>query len=327
MTNNMFRGEGVSMKKIAFVVLCAAFVVLMTASLAYANTTSGYAAWSTAGDNATVPTPHKGYQTTTVKCAVCHAVHKGTNNGEVLLRDDIAGACQYCHIDNFIGNIKIYGGDVTNYTGNITTSHGGGATCVGCHAVHGAGTITNANFVNVTSKILKANAGTGVQAGLPAAYDVSTGNVRDGVITSFCSECHPYYQDDYNGTIATGSFGAGGPYQSHIMGAANAAYGNVAASAPPRGSRVANVASSYCRSCHDAGATNESAAHVPGDSYVASNNFPHFTNGYSRFLIAAPYAGGTAETVSNASADGVCLKCHRWTTTVAGDTGVGLTTW
>jgi hypothetical protein len=310
MTNNKFRGDGASMKKIALVAFLAVFVVMMTASLAYADTFSDYAGWSTAGDNGTVPTPHKGFQTTTVKCAVCHAVHKGTDGGEALLRDTITGACEYCHISNFIGNFKIYNGATSNYSGlDLTTAHNGstGAACVDCHAVHGAGTITNANFTDVTSKILKSAPGIGVQTGLPASYAVSSGTVRDGVITSFCTGCHPYYQDAYNGTAA-GSFGVG-TYQSHIMGAANASYLNGSASYT---GRVANVASSYCRSCHDAGATGESATNAPGDAYSSSSNFPHFTSGNSRFLSAALYDGATVEGVTNASADGVCLKCHSW---------------
>jgi hypothetical protein len=307
------------MKRIALCVLAVALLVSFSTAIAYADTTSGYETWSTAsGTNNVVPTPHKGFTTTTVKCAVCHAVHKGTSTGQVLLRGTAIGACEYCHITNFIGNFKLYGGVAANYsTGDSIYGHSGsvGARCVDCHAVHGAGTVTNANFANVTSKILKSVTGGGVQTNpaLPASYALATGTVRDGVITAFCTQCHPYYQPSYNGTIGVDPSGIGqgsAAFQSHIMGAAGASYGNP--DTAYTGSRVANVESSHCRDCHDAGYVNESASYVPANAYASSQNFPHFTNNQARFMYSAAYSGATTATLTNPSADGACLKCHVW---------------
>jgi predicted CXXCH cytochrome family protein len=318
------------MKRIALCVLAAALLVAFSVSVAYADTTSHYETWATTtGSNSTTPTPHKGYATGTVKCAVCHAVHKGNSAGQVLLDQTVANACTYCHIDNAIGNIRIYGGVATNYTSANVYGHGGsGATCSDCHAVHGANTITNSNFSNISTRILRNSTGGGLQTNpaLPAGYAFATGTDRDGVITAFCSQCHPYYQPSVNGTIGLAASGIGqgtdNVYQSHIMNTAGDTYVNAAAVGYTGHGRVAQNDSTHCRDCHDAGVTLESGSYVPANNYQSTWNFPHYTAQNARFLNSAAYSGAPTATLTNASADGACLKCHIWG---GGATGVGLT--
>ncbi len=79
---------------IALAVVC----VAGPAGTAYASTDSTYAAWTAGPPNDTsLGTPHSDFQLTTVKCAVCHAVHKGEPGGQLLLRTTVADACTYCH--------------------------------------------------------------------------------------------------------------------------------------------------------------------------------------------------------------------------------------
>ena len=84
----------------------------------------------------------------------------------------------------------------------------------------------------------------------------------------------------------------------------------VAAGKSPEVGQVAWKDSTYCRSCHDAGSTNE---------------FPHYTPGAARFLLSAPdftsYSSAPASIGANPSMDGACLKCHKNNAT----TGVGQT--
>ncbi len=176
------------MKRTIIVLALAAAMVLAFASAAFAISPA-YQDWNpTAGSNATsAQTPHKDYQTTTVKCAVCHSVHaagwyktadntttgsqtagikKAGSASELLLRSSVADACTYCHIDTNIGVTQIYvnadgTGNYYNYNsaspGAVVNDYGhnggptGHASCATCHAVHGANTFDGA----VSEKILK----------------------------------------------------------------------------------------------------------------------------------------------------------------------------
>ena len=51
--------------------------------------------------------PHKGYATTTIKCAVCHSVHRG---GNTMLTAANGAGCAYCHSETCAGG----GGVATN---------------------------------------------------------------------------------------------------------------------------------------------------------------------------------------------------------------------
>jgi hypothetical protein len=66
-------------------------------------------------------------------------------NTQMLLMSSVANSCNYCHIDTAIGNKQIYAGNPayisaldTNGTDKWDIGFGHGASCVSCHAVHGA---------------------------------------------------------------------------------------------------------------------------------------------------------------------------------------------
>lgn len=331
-----------------FVVGLAAILVLAVASTAYAAATSGYAIWTSGGANAgTAATPHKDYRTTTVKCAVCHAVHKATATGELLLGGTAGESCIYCHIEGQTGLVRIYAADEDNYLLETQYAHADfpasttvGSRCTDCHAVHGANTIDNAT---VDKFILKSQASAsngpgGVETPQAEAVALAAANPADKQyqIDMFCSMCHPYAQYDYNGTIlvddghASGDVQSGA-FQSHVMTAATAAYGNPAKSIAA--TRVAWVGSEHCRSCHDAGETDvqfgKAITGVPFSGVIVTSSYPHFTPNQTRFLYAAASASSATEpvtyvpsgTASNNMVDGVCLKCHRG---VPAASGVGM---
>lgn len=335
-------------KRALFVALIAVIMVFGMVSMAYAAATSGYAAWTSGGVNAgTAATPHKDYRTTTVKCAVCHAVHKANPAGELLLDGTAGESCLYCHVDGATGLVRIYNGTRTDYTTNNQFSHGDngsgtsvGSRCTDCHAVHGANTINNAT---VDKFILKSTAaasngpgGVASQQAEAAAAAALAPADKQAQVDAFCSMCHPYAQYSYNGTITVGNYRASGivqngVFQSHVMTAATAAYANPKRSIAS--TRVAWIGSEHCRQCHDAGEvdTQSSRAIVgAGAGYVVLASYPHYTPNYTRFLMSADSstsafgqttyvpAGGAASTMT----DGVCLKCHRGASAPA-TTGIG----
>lgn len=307
------------MKKALWLLAICAVFVLAFSGAAYADTNSTFATWSTTGvsaANATTPTPHAGYSLTTVKCAVCHAVHKAPiqdaalNNTQILLATTAANACNFCHIQTNTGGIRLFGGDPTWQTTNSQHAHNNG--CSQCHAVHGAGTI-DATDNTIDNRILKQDPnGTGVQAGLPASWAYATGT-HDAVISRFCTGCHPYYVGTYADGVGTngqhaGSFGAG-TYVGHVMTAtvsANYHNSNGASAASVTGT-VAATPDPFCRSCHDGGSTGQSPNGFTGST---NDNFPHYTLGLRFEKAAARFGAAAQDATTSAVQDGVCLKCH-----------------
>lgn len=331
-TLTRFKGEG--MKKISFVLLMVAVMLMAVVSLAYANTGSTYAAWTTAGANTgSLPTPHKDFRLTTVKCNVCHAIHKAEVSGEILLRDTVSNACSYCHIQTATGVTQLYGGVSANYTTQNQYAHNtGSSNCSDCHSTHGANTVTNTVAAGgaLSAKILRNEVGPTYRAYqatiLAAGYSATSSANRWDAESVFCTKCHRYfangfgenvqYMDDLTtNTVATAHM--------HVMTSTVAAYGNPAASPAAVGAKVAWNSSTACRSCHDAGGVDLGAT-------TTVWSFPHYTANASRFLMAATQSGvasvpagagysGPAG-LNGGVADGVCLKCH--TNGVAGS-GVG----
>lgn len=296
-------------KRLAIVLALACAFTMMFAGVAFAAAGALSSGIAGVDPYAASPggTPHTGYLTTTVKCAVCHAVHRANTTGQLLLRSTVAGACEYCHITGNVATKLVYNSDAaTYYTPDLETNHSGntGSTCVNCHAVHGAGAISTTGAGDINEKILKSTLG--VQSGLPATWSFTAGSVRDGVVSAFCTQCHPYWTDQYD-------MGAG---TMHVMGAASADYKSKNASSTVAASTtVAWAASTFCRSCHDAGFTDQAGG---GNK---DNNFPHYTKGAARFLLSALNYSviSTATGAADPSQDGACLKCHAQNNT----TGVG----
>jgi predicted CXXCH cytochrome family protein len=311
---------------------------LAAASIAYASTESTYATWVATGANETTPTPHKGYSTTTTKCAVCHAVHKAPAGGELLLRTTVEQACVYCHIENDIGGV-VYGGNTDNYT--IESDHGhqttasGGVTCVDCHAVHGANTFEGHQATkilkvwNIQQSFVTSMSPIGGEAAIIAAdgpdgflFSWDAEAVQDA---AFCSQCHPYYSGASEDVVTAQVIQSDGTFQSKsfkthplkVPGGENGMdywQGFVAqGSTLDESLAVAVYRTIGCyRSCH-AGAARDAGSGVPSD-----DSYPHYSAATSRFLAS----GGANRDghVVNSSDDSNCLMCHVW---FDGQGGVG----
>ncbi len=302
------------MKKTAFVLFLAAIMVFTFAATAMAGTSSGTITWDSTAPNDSPATPHKGYALTTEKCLVCHAVHKATADGEVLLGAIVADACDYCHVSaTGVSSVRVYNNDPANHQSDTVYNHSN--KCSACHAVHGANTVDQ---TALSQKILRADIG--VQSGVPAVdWDLDSGS-HDGALSAYCTQCHPYFVDTYalsntDGDVQNSLNLGGGPYNSHIMTGDYADYvpGSGATHVGTPDTTDPNVAvayapSTYCTSCHDGGAD------------TVADNFPHLTSG-ARFMMSSSYVNDTAVAAQSATQDGVCLKCHRGTNDL---TGVGI---
>lgn len=269
-----------------------------------------YVQWS---DVATMPgqgtSPHGGYTTTTVKCAVCHAVHNAPAGSELLLPTSVASACDYCHVNSASSYTQVYGSNPDNFAlADIPNAHnyynGTQPTlfCTTCHQVHGADYKMTANAY-LSTKIL---IGPKTYTELPQPnYDplakapLSTDDSATA-LTKWCAGCHfnlggIYYAESY-GIQSDGSVA-----QSHIMTTATASYTN----SPTYSGKVAWQNSTYCSSCHS--------------SEFGTSEWPHYTQG-ERFLESGSDAAAVATGSADSSEDGVCLRCHR-----NGTDGTGLT--
>lgn len=309
-----------------------------------------YVSWDPGGGNAvSLATPHKDYQTTTVKCAVCHSVHNASVSAEptmsapteLLLRSSVADACTYCHIVTSIGGIVIYDGNADNY--NIDNIYGhnrdAGATCVGCHSVHGSNTMDGIESPYILRKGGYQQSFVDFIAGGDASIiDTLTTDVfmfgvdrwRADVIqrTAFCSKCHPFFTQASEDTI-TATMTKGHPLKAKYSPwdvTSESANGFVAQGATvPTDQPVAAYGSKGCDwFCHEARWFGAGAGTGPG---LKTESYPHYTPSFARFLTAQSMAGGVDPPVgaTNPAQDSVCTRCHRWSDTwypVAGGVGV-----
>jgi predicted CXXCH cytochrome family protein len=311
-------------------------LALAAASVAYASTESTYAMWNPSAPNDSPATPHKGYSTTTTKCAVCHAVHKAPAGGELLLRTTVDQACVYCHIENDIGGV-IYGGNTDNYT--IESDHGHqttGVTCVDCHAVHGANTFggpqrakilkvfgIQETFVKYLTGSLDTSAVINGVGPLPGDPDFpwpgrwETSQVQD---TAFCSQCHPYYSDASETTVTAWVVQSNGSrlekeFKTHPMKIP----GNEEGSLPYQGfvARGSTVPTSQTIAVYSSRGCNWVCHGSPNplsDPYYAGpdNSYPHYNAFTSRFLAGHEDDSNRTDPVENSSQDSACLMCHRY---------------
>lgn len=340
-THNHIVSKESYMKKFLVVSALALVLVLAFASVAVARPSGNiYKPWTVA-----IGTPHSGYTTTTTKCAVCHAVHyaatagstwtsatnpwtAGSENTEMLLRSSVANACNYCHITTSIGGVQLYGGQVAVYNTSSPFAHNF-AGCTECHAVHGANTYAGANV----AKILRQNPnGQSIQAEVLTSTNPSTSTIvplyadaaaafADGnkynQQVAFCSSCHKEYTTSSDATIQAFIYADPTPdmYKGHAMTTnLNTAVGAPLGNTVAAGTQIAWTASNTCRQCHDAGGVDQTG--------VSFNSFPHYTQGYYRFMTQGAFAGSTdASSDAAAATDGLCLKCHKGSAI----TGIGQT--
>jgi predicted CXXCH cytochrome family protein len=299
-------------------------------------------------------TPHRDYTTATTKCSVCHAVHKAPSDGELLLRDTVAESCVYCHIDSFVGGIRIYDGKSSLYYDDNKKNHSraGGAPCGGCHSVHGA----NTYGTELETKILKrltiqpelvrlfseasnpevlyeavANDGDYMMPAPP--YDYAEWNTpRNVQQTAFCTGCHPYYTR--NDTVAgvTDLITVGGTkYASHPMkrkwdyGADDAAERLTGFDSPgstvPTSTLTTRRGTNGCKYCHGEG--DDIWLDAPA-GVTQGSSFPHYTETQERFLVSGDGYGTTIDETPDSRQDGTCLLCHRWGD-ISAPEGVGAT--
>lgn len=281
-------------RRILAIALLAVAFSLLACGAAFGAAVSGYA------ENPVGADPHEGYLTTTTKCAVCHAVHKGSGavGSEMLLRTSAAEACTYCHINPGVSTLIVYDGLTANYSGsdNVYSHNNFGATpvkCELCHAVHAAQNQMTDNAILSGYMLTAPSPAVGYDwdsdwdnEGAPLA-----GDPKDVAISKWCTRCHTYWP----GTPPD-------PVDSHVLTAFDGVH--------------SWTGSEYCVSCH--------SSDTVGGVAPAASAFPHFTDG-ARFLTqAATDAGGEAGAVpaTNGTNDGVCLRCHR---DGSGTVGVGFT--
>lgn len=290
-------------KKMFALAMVVAFV-LAFASVAYA--TWGDSGYITTGQmvGATAEVapynPHGPYDTTSRKCAVCHAVHNADPNGVILLKVTGGDPCVYCHVTTDAGVKIVYDGTTAKYTSDSEFAHnqftGASMTnfgCRNCHTVHGAGAATISDSVGNLKDV-----GTTYANAIKPSH--VTSGFADGTpanLTEWCSGCHPYYNTGYNGA-------------THVMKAATVNYDNAASTLD---TTVAWRSSANCKSCHDSNVSTNGTIRTPtAPATLSTYKFPHYTSG-ARFLTSAASsaAAATQVTAGQASYDGVCLKCHR----------------
>ncbi|MRR52594.1 MAG: hypothetical protein EG825_17110, partial [Rhodocyclaceae bacterium] len=240
---------------------------------------------------------------------------------QMLLRSSVANACVYCHISTNIGGTQLYNGNETLWTAPLTiepTATAGvfaenvahnrnSANCVNCHAVHGANTFQGPaaskilkmpTTANIQDEILGASTDRNLNGGLYddlAAAQADTGNLgKNFQVTVFCAQCHQNFsrasEDTLNldGDSVYGDAGyvdgntavANRQYKSHPMKSAETTF---TAAGDGISVQAAWVASTTCRSCHDAGRVDEGVT-------VTDSNFPHYTVGAYNFVNVAPNA-------------------------------------
>ncbi len=317
-------------------------VLAASAGIASAQDQWPYAEWTAGGPNAgTADTPHRDYRTTTVKCAVCHAVHNaawyttddGTPEGsmtsgvavpgspsELLLRTSVADACTYCHIETAIGSIVIYGGNKDLYLYDDKHGHQveGGVSCVDCHAVHGAGTFQfdggysgfriakNLKVFKIRSDVASDFAGGDVQRLIEATATLTTPNGDEWqpgeyTVVAYCTQCHATWSMNSEDLHESTEGTATVFIKTHPLRTTLPVFEAQGAS-----SEVTKVANGDTRDClwwcH---AQDPFVDKGPG---VHLDDFPHYNSRTQRFVYADGYD------VADASADGVCIQsgCHQW---------------
>src|SRR5574340_1029894 len=363
------KGEKHMKKTLIVVAIAAALVFALGATPAFAKY-AGYSAakqyvpWTEASSMASLSPdaatrlagPHSGYATTTIKCAVCHSVHRG---GSSLLNQ--GAVCAYCHTNASWG-----GGSVSNklISWGSNSVAGNGATvgphssCAStyCHGgPHGVGASVYAGPASrlltdaADAKLVADAAANGVATSEFATYSSTTRALSTGAVCSRTG-CHT---GSAFGVVASGSelpvdpiagsaSASDGLVTGHrVVAAATSTWNANGTDFPTSATNltIAYAGVGYCSSCHD----------LADDNNSGRPAFPHAIDGVidaaagatgltrpAAWLTAGAYAGATrtavgpydrytgdGATVGGSAGspilDGVCLKCHRGSAT----SGVG----
>ncbi|MBE0417479.1 MAG: hypothetical protein IBX63_06925 [Coriobacteriia bacterium] len=348
------------MKKMLLITTLVMVLVLAFAAPAFAkyagySASTQYVPWAEAQSMASLNAdaalmargPHAGYATTTIKCAVCHSVHRG---GSDLLNE--GAACAYCHTNDYYG-----GGAVAS---NLISWSGGGphnSRCVNddCHGgPHGVGAST---YDGPASKLITAKGDAELEE-LATANGVATSEFATWSATTrvlatagVCQRagCH---SNSMMGVVTSGAettvtVGVDKKVTGHrVIAAATTSWNaDSSFSSTKTNLTIAYKPVEYCNSCHA----------LKDDNNAGKAAFPHSINGVvdsaakadgtwrvAVWLTAAPNSDTTATAVgpynqyvvtprgnpvndiSSAAGstilDGQCLKCHRSSTA-----GLGIT--
>jgi predicted CXXCH cytochrome family protein len=79
----------------------------------------GYAAFEETATSLFTTNPHGGYNTTTNKCKICHAVHRAESSYYLMRADSQGDVCIYCHVGSSHSSKNVYDGP-----GGMGTSNG-----------------------------------------------------------------------------------------------------------------------------------------------------------------------------------------------------------
>jgi len=336
------------MKKTLFIVALAAVLVFAFATPAFAkyagySSSKQYVPWAEAQSLASANAdaaemasgPHAGYATTTIKCAVCHSVHRG---GSKLLNE--GSSCAFCHTSVAHGGGAVASNLISWDVANLGP-HGSRCANTDCHGgPHGVGAST---YDGPASKLLTA-AGDVELADLASANGVATtefdtwsDTTRALATAGVCqrSGCH---NNSMMGVVTSGaalevSVGTTQTVTGHrvIADATTSWNADGSMGSSKTNLTIAYKPVEYCNSCHDLTDDNNGGKaafpHAINDVISVTQGKPDTTTRPAVWLTAAPdaltqstivgpynqYSGGATITTAAGSSiiDGVCLKCHR----------------
>lgn len=358
-TRNNNQGD-IRMKK-TFLVLALALVLMLAlgatpAFAKYAGYSSSkqYVPWAEAqgmaSQNADAALmargPHSGYATTTIKCAVCHSVHRA---GGKLLNE--GSACSYCHTSASHGGGAV-ASDLISWDVANQGPHSSRCTNDDCHGgPHGVGSST---YDGAASRLITAKADTNIASDLAAnGLPASTMNTWSGAgraigTGGLCSRagCHT---NSMFGVVTAGAentrtVGVDKSVTGHRVIAAATTNWNANGTDFPTTKTNLTIAFKpveYCNSCHDLADDNNAGKrafpHAINDVVSVAQGKPDTTKRVAVWLTAAADAETTSQVVGpynqysgvptstapvdaagSPILDGICLKCH-----VSGTVGVG----
>jgi mono/diheme cytochrome c family protein len=273
-------------------------------------------------------TPHGGYTTSTIKCAVCHSVHSASTNAydsdgdtvndqtpDTLLKMAAEDACAFCHVTNPVQAKHVYGGSLAIWGGDGDDHHGG--DCSRCHAGPHAANVEDADYAelyllkdispdrasytSLTGMINSTAYGSGVATATYTDDTLSGDAEKWATVGLFCAGCH---SGSYQNAVGNNTNDAAGVLTGHrVMASARTTY---TAPTPTNGLSETTSTVSYdgIGAAAYAPATNCVSCHDADNGFGEGYGFPHFAPGAARFLNSAAHAGDAGAPVGvSATAD------------------------